>query len=304
MGADQATTLQSSIVSLPYELIHCITAFAVCDPPDKNTVLSLSHVSRTWRTVVINSSKFFVAIDWNAWPTELISTWRIRADHQPLSICLLLSTSNRLWGNENEDASHQRRGRARDLELLDELSNAMANCIDFDIAGIPSSIFTRFSHWFLDVRAPRLQRLCVTSSDWECERLIVRSDNALSLKSVEVYSVLPGFIGTFGVVDITCSSRMWSNWVKWAGTINTLRCLERLTLIGFNAPSGGDVPSLDLPMLKFLKLQDLYLSGGINLIIRSLIAPNVRCLVLESLTIVDIEPFWVVLVSTLALLEC
>lgn len=303
MQHTRASMSLSPIGALPYELIHRIIAFAVHDPLDNATILRLSHVSNIWRTVVISSSEFFTAIDWNRWNSERIFTWRMRSDLQPLSICLLLRTSNKLWGYDVDDDVDGR--NPRDWALLDELSNAMANCSDLDIRISTAYSLRHFSEWFLDMRAPCLRRLSIFVNErhWYGGGgdFTVYSENSPSLEIVEVYSALPKFVDMHTITDITYHSPTWSSWSSWAETLNTLERLERLTIIGLNEVIAlNGVPLLELPALKFLKLEALRYHEPLSQIIRSLVAPNLRWLVLERIRVTEneSEAFWIDIVST------
>ncbi|KAF8319788.1 hypothetical protein DL93DRAFT_121387 [Clavulina sp. PMI_390] len=136
--------------SFPVELLQLIICHTVEASDQAKQITMLSHVSRSWRSVVFGMPKLFVCPDWVDWPASVVAEWVSRSKNLPLDISLA-----------EEDTSDGRDAFARSLQkITSHASRIRSLCIviESEEEGHPLTVFLSASPHF-----PALQTLLIYS---------------------------------------------------------------------------------------------------------------------------------------------
>lgn len=269
---------------LPEEIISLIISYTVQGPRDQQQILRLSHISRTWRAVVLSTSSLFTDANWSRWHISLIELWYSRAGSHRLTVDLQRTAVDKFARFPN---------RERVASLQKALSSRWSTIVFAD-----NYVFyerdrrksqERVRPWF-QFPAASLREV----SFWEqgifptCSPVFdIESDCVPALRVLKAAGLRPRFRGSpVGLKDVECNLLSWEDWRGWMELLANLPLLARLTVILHPCwDSSQSMQNVTLPSLTHLRLNRHHTNDTItpDMVLRSLSAPKLHSIELYSM---------------------
>ncbi|KAF8307809.1 hypothetical protein DL93DRAFT_1981458 [Clavulina sp. PMI_390] len=290
----QATLSLVPISAIPFEILRSIFAYAVDGPGDANSILQLSHVSRTWRTVALETSELFTHADWNHWNVALVHLWNEKAKHHPLSITIDATTFRALFYTKGHAQIETEKKRA--------FHAALPRCasLSLTIEGPKTSdIQTPIFHP-IPMFAPRCTRLQDLSITYTGGLLSLDLSGFTTVKHLHLHRVIEAFTREMEIESFVCATDATGFFYDTLRFLPHLRSLSICQLVVDVVLAGTSIVHLDA--LERLEIRQLPQARAtvLLLLLAQMKTPNVEHLTLNGLSLSKVEEsrFWRQVVST------
>lgn len=272
------------IVALPPEIIRHVSRFASDGRDGPTTILNMSHVCSDWRQIVMKTPELFIEADWSRWNVELISLWLHRGNGRPHTIRLEDGVVHDIFSNNNWFAT---------------FTLAMWDCVELWIDVEGRVTMSRFSDWFLSCTPSSLEHLRIRHlSSHPGLVTVVVPENAPALRKVQFHGVLPIFRDFRHITEFTCVSSS-PDWVLWADVLGNLHHLEKLRIEDIVYDDLDENIAVELPALRTLELHGGESEQEPLRVVNSIVAPELRNLILVNIGFWDGDIRWNSIVSVL-----